>query len=169
MPIVYSRIPDSSAIRAASRVNDPGIAIAVGEQDDHLAPGFRPVQSVDRHRDAIADRRRQFLLQRLSVDHPPLAIADRLGGFQSLDDIDQGAVIEGQGTLAVGESPECDESNEIIAAARQPARARADHEFLDDVLDGLQPADIPPFELKVDGFHRAGHVEHDLDGDPLAT
>ena len=169
MPIVYNRIPDSAAIRAASRGSTtPALRIAVGEQDEHLALRLRPAQAVDAHRDAVADRGRQFFLQRLGIDHPPLAVADRLGNFEPLDDIDQSAVIEGQRTLAVGEPPEGDEPDEIIRAARQSARAGAEHEFLNDVLDGVQPADVAAFELKVDGLHRAGNVEHDLDGDPLA-
>ena len=152
-----------------ARVDDPGVAVAVGEQDEHLALGFRPAQAVDRHRDAVADRGRQFLLQRLGIDHPPLTVADRPGDFEPLDDIDQSTVIEGQRTFAVGESAEGDESDEIIRAARQSARAGAEHEFLNDVLDGVQPADVPAVELKVDGLHRAGNVEHDLDGDSLAA
>ena len=169
MPIVYSRDPRFRRDPGRfARVDDPGIAIAVGEQYEHLALGFRPAQAVDRRRDAVADRGRQFLLQRLGIDHPPLTVANRLGNFEPLDDIDQSAVIEGQRTLAVGEPPEGDEPDEIIRAARQSARAGAEHEFLDDVLDGLQPADVPALELKVDGLHRAGNVEHDLDGDPLA-
>ena len=90
------------------------------------------------------------------------------GTSRPLDDIDQCAVIERQRTLAVGESAEGDESDEVIRAARQSARAGAEHEFLNDVLDRFKPADVPAFELEVDGFHRAGNVEHDLDGDPLA-
>ena len=107
-----------------ARVDDPGIGIAVGEQDQHLALGFRPAQAVDARRDAVADRGRQFLLQRLGIDHPPLTVADRLGNFEPLDDIDQSTVIEGERTLAVGEPPEGDEPDEIIGTARQSA-ARA--------------------------------------------
>ena len=169
MPIVYSRIPDSAAIRAASRGSTtPALLSPSVSSIEHLALGFRPAQAVDAHRDAVADRGRQFFLQRLGIDHPPLAVADRLGDFEPLDDIDQCAVIEGQRALAVGESPEGDEPDQIIGPARQSARARAEHEFLDDVLDGVQPADVLAFELKVEGLHRAGNVEHDLDGDPFA-
>ena len=77
-------------------------------------------------------------------------------------------MIEGQRTFAVGEPAEGDQSDEIIRAARQSARAGAEHELLNDVLDGVQPADVPAFELKVDRLHRAGNVEYDLDGNPLA-
>ena len=77
-------------------------------------------------------------------------------------------MVEGQRALAVGEPAEGDQPDEIVRTARQPARAGAEHEFPDDVLDGLQPADVPALELKVDGLHRARDVEHDLDGDPLA-
>ena len=37
------------------------------------------------------------------------------------------------------------------------------------MLDGVEPADVPAVELKVDGLHRAGNVEHDLNGDSLAA
>ena len=122
MPIVYNRIPDSAAIRAASRGSTtPALLSPSVSRIEHLALGFRPAQAVDPHRDAVADRGRQFLLQRLGIDHPPLTVADRLGNFEPLDDIDQSTVIEGQRTLAVGEPPEGDESDEIIRAARQSA------------------------------------------------
>jgi len=150
-------------------VDDPGIAIAVGEQYEHFALRFRPAQAVDPHRNAVADRCRQFLLQPLGIDDPPLAVADRLGNFEPVHDRDQSSVIEGQGTFAVGEPPEGDEPDQIINPALQSARPRPEHEFRNDMLDSVEPADVSAVELKVDGLHRAGNVEHDLDGDSLAA
>ena len=77
-------------------------------------------------------------------------------------------MIECERTLAVGEPPECDKPNEIVWPSGQSAGARAEHEVLDDVLDGLKPADVPAAQLKIDGLHRAGNVEHHLDGNSLA-
>src|SRR4029077_5683456 len=86
-----------------ARVDYSGVAVAVGEQDDHLALGFRPPQAVDRDCHAVADRGGQLLLQRLGIDHLSLVVADRPGDLESLHDVDKGAMVEGQGTLAVGE------------------------------------------------------------------
>ncbi len=150
-------------------VDDAGVAIAVGQQYQHLALRLRPAQAVDSDRNAVADRGRQLFLQRLGIDHPPLAVANRPGNFEPVDDIDQGPVIEGQRALAVGEPSKGDEPDEIIRAARQSARARSEHEFLDHMLDGVEPADVLALELKVDGLHRTGNIEHDLDGDSLTA
>src|SRR5262249_62301043 len=97
----------------------------------------------------------------------PLSIENRLGGLETANDVDQCPVVEGQRALAVGETPEGDEPKEIVRAPRQSARTRTESEFLDNVLDGVQPAHVAAFELKVDGLHGAGNIEHQLDGNAL--
>ena len=72
--------------------------------------------TADRH--AVADRGGELLLEALGVDHLALAVADRPGDLEALHDVDQGAVVEGQRALAVGEASEGDEPEEIIRPAR---------------------------------------------------
>ena len=81
----------------------------------------------------------------------------------------QRSMVECQRALAVGKATKSDHTDQIIGPAREPAGTRSRHEFLNDVLHRVQPADIPARELKVEGLHRAGNVEHDLDGDPLTA
>ncbi len=98
----------------------------------------------------------------------PRLVADRPGNLESLDDIHERAVIERERAFAVGEPAEGDHSDQIVGPAGKAASSGTEHEIRDHVLDGLEPADVAAVELKIDGLHRAGHVEHQLDGDALA-
>ena len=117
-------IPDSAAIRAASRGSTtPALLSPSVSRISTLllafAPRRRSTPTATPSPIAVASSS----LQRLGIDHPPLAVADRPGNLEPLDDIDQGAMVEGQRTLAVGEPAEGDEPDEIVGAARQSAGA----------------------------------------------
>ena len=113
-------IPDSAAIRAASRGSTtPALLSPSVRRISTLLASLRAAQAVDAHRDSVADRGREFFLERLRIDHPALALSRiGLGISRPLHDIDQGAVVEGQGALAIGEPAKRDEPDEIIRAAR---------------------------------------------------
>ena len=78
-----------------ARIYRSCVVVAIGQQNQNLALGFRIAKPIHTQGNSIPDRGRKFFLERLFINDSALSIPNSLWNFETLYDVNQRTMIEG--------------------------------------------------------------------------